>query len=325
MAKIRVALIGLGGMGTCHYNAYSEVEDAQIVAVCDVRINELKDKLKNPDIALYDDIDKLLQNEKIDMVDIVTPSFLHAEMAVKCLNKGINVLCEKPMALDAKSCDAMIEAAEKSGKKFMVAHVVRFMKPYSFLKKEIENSKNGKLLRLSMKRTSSIPTWSWKNWMKDDKLSGGVGIDLSIHDVDFVQSVLGLPNSVSAYYRPKKNDSAFILSSMLYGETLVTCEGTWYNAQVPFKAEYFAVFENGYISYDGNKLVKDGVEIDVDKADDGADLGINISGDKAYRNEIAYFVDCIKTNRTPEFVLPKSSKTSVEFMIEILKKATVIS
>ena len=87
MKKIKVALVGLGGMGTGHYRAYEGIDEMELVAVCDVRINEseLKEKLEGKSLNLYDDLDEMLGKEQPDMVDIVTPSYLHADMVIKCL------------------------------------------------------------------------------------------------------------------------------------------------------------------------------------------------------------------------------------------------
>ena len=75
MKKIKVALVGLGGMGTGHYRAYEGIDEMELVAVCDVRINEseLKEKLEGKSLNLYDDLDEMLGKEQPDMVDIVWP------------------------------------------------------------------------------------------------------------------------------------------------------------------------------------------------------------------------------------------------------------
>lgn len=207
MKKIKVALVGIGGMGNVHFNCYKKIKNAELVAVCDVRKDFALERVGSA-CPVYTDIDEMLKNEEIDVIDICTPSYLHAEMAVECLNKGLNVLCEKPMTLTCADAEKVLAAAENSGKKFMVAHVVRFMSQYAFLKKVIDDGKLGKLISLDMRRLSSVPRWSWENWMQDEKKSGGVCLDLSVHDLDFVQSVLGMPERVSASYRPLKNDSS---------------------------------------------------------------------------------------------------------------------
>ncbi len=324
MDKVKVALVGFGSMGSGHYYAYEGIEDMELIAVCDLRTGMAKEKLGERDIPVYGSLEELLANEKPDMIDLVTPSYLHAEMAVKCLEAGINVLCEKPMAIEEEDLQKMLAAAKKSGKLFMVAHVVRFMAPYRFLAEELKKEENGKLLRLDMKRISGVPTWSWENWMLDEKKSGGVGVDLSVHDIDFVQSVLGLPDEVNGTYMPVKNNSSFMLSEFRYGESIVTCEGTWYKANIPFMAEYLAVFENGYVQYKNGTLVKNQQKIELAANKMTVDLGMNISGDNAYQNEIAYFVSCVKKGEQPAFVTPDSSAESIRLVRSAMQKARII-
>jgi predicted dehydrogenase len=186
MAKLRVGLVGIGGMGGCHFFNYDNVEGAEIVAVCDVRTDMAKEKLKGRGIKVYKSLSGMLNNAELDMIDICTPSYMHKDMAIKLLKKGYHVLCEKPMTLNAKDAKKVLAVAKETDKKFMVAHVVRFMAPYMYLRSVIESGELGKLIRLDMKRISGIPTWSWEDWMRDEKRSGGVATDLSIHDIDFV-------------------------------------------------------------------------------------------------------------------------------------------
>lgn len=341
---LKVALIGIGGMGYCHYCCYDRIKGAEIVAVCDVREDMAKEKILSratllkeagkiekdaPLPRVYGDLETLLAKEKIDVADICTPTYLHAEMAIKCLEKGVHVLCEKPMTLTAREAETVLAAAEKSGKKFMAAHVVRFMSPYVYLRKTIESGQYGKLQRLDMKRLSSIPTWSWEDWMRCEEKSGGVGLDLSVHDLDFVFSVLGEPQQKSAVFRPVKNNSSFIASTLLYGEeskfagACVTCEASWYNAEIPFCAEFFAVFDNGYLRLQGGVLTDNGKTVTFDSAAKKQDLGINVSGDDAYTEEIAYFLSCVKNNMPITYVTPESALQTVRLTRELIKNAVV--
>ena len=153
---IKVGLIGIGGMGGNHFECYKNIENAEVVAVADVREAMASEKISGTSTKLYKSIDELLEKEDLDMVDICTPSYMHREMSIKCLGRGLNVLCEKPMSLNSDDTAEIIRAAEKSGKIFMTAHVVRFMKPYVYLKNVIESNKLGRLLRLDLKRISEM-------------------------------------------------------------------------------------------------------------------------------------------------------------------------
>ena len=326
MDKVRVGLIGIGGMGGCHFYNYEKIPNAELVAVCDVRENVAKEKVGDRNIKIYTDYNKMIKNEKLDMIDICTPSFLHADMAVKLLKKGYHVLCEKPMTLNTRDAKRVTFVANEAEKNFMVAHVVRFMGPYTYLRKVIETKELGRLIRLEMKRISSIPTWSWEDWMRDEKLSGGVVTDLSIHDLDFVQSIMGMPDKIDAYRYQMTNNNDTVVTNMLYdGDILVSCEGTWYNTPIPFDASFLAVFQNGYVELNKGKLIKNGQEVDLGKKEtDEKDLGINVGNDDGYLVEMTYFIKCILENKKPDYVTPESSANSVSLADLIKKKALVL-
>ena len=326
MAKVRVGLIGVGGMGGCHFYNYEKIKDAELVAVCDVRENVAKEKVGDRNIKIYTDYNKMIKNEDLDMIDICTPSFLHADMAVKLLKKGYHVLCEKPMTLNTRDAKRVAAIANQSEKNFMVAHVVRFMAPYAYLRNVIETKELGRLIRLEMKRISSIPQWSWEDWMRDEKLSGGVTTDLSIHDFDFVQSVLGMPDKLNSYRYQMTNNNDTVVTSMIYdGDILVTCEGTWYNTSIPFDASFTAVFQNGYVELNKGKLVKNGKPVELNKEEvENVDLGINVGNDDGYLIEMSYFVNCIKEGKKPSFVTPDSSAQSVVLADLIKKKSSIL-
>lgn len=319
MNKLRVGLIGIGGMGFCHYNCYKKIDSAQLVAVCDVRTDMAREKTGG-DVKIYADFEEMARVERLDMVDICTPSYLHADIAVKCLEMGLHVLCEKPMTLTDGDADRLLAAAGSTDKNFMVAHVVRFMKPYAYLRETINRGELGRLLRLDMKRISSIPKWSWEDWMRDESKSGGVVTDLSIHDFDFVQSVLGKPDDLKSYYSPIVENSSFSVAQMRYGNALVTCESGWYNADIPFNASYSAVFDNGYIDFKDGKVYKNKTEVSLGGSAE-EELGINIKGDDAYQAEIEYFIECSLKGAKPDFVSPASSADSVRLSDAIKNNA----
>lgn len=321
----KIALIGIGGMGGVHYNCYKNIENAEVIAVCDVQTNMAKEKTVNENVKIYSSLDELLANEKPDIADICTPSYMHKEMSIKCLKAGINVLCEKPMSLSSKDTAEIISVAEETGKLFMTAHVVRFMAPYKYLKSVIDSNELGKLLRLDLKRMSQIPQWSWENWMKDLNKSGGVPFDFTIHDLDFAQYVLGEPKEVSCVYHKLSGDNDFIVTQLVYDNCIVSAECGWYNAPIDFYSEYNAIFENGNIrlTNDG-KVIKNGKEITLKTGETSENTGINLSGADGYSDEIRYFISCVESEKKPKAITPESSQKSVALVERVLKSAIII-
>ena len=320
---MKVGLIGIGGMGNVHFNCYKKIDGMEI-AVADIRVDMAKEKINNESIPVYASYEEMIKAEKPDFVDICTPSYMHTDMAVKAMELGCHVLCEKPMSISSGEAQRMIEAKEKYGKLLMTAHVVRFMAPYVYLKSVVDSGELGKPVHIIMHRLSEAPKWSWENWMLDTAKSGGVTLDLSVHDIDFMQYVFGQPKSIEASYHDLKDNSNYVSSTFFYDGFSVQTVGAWYNASVPFHAEYLAVFENGYVESKGGKVTNNGKEVSLTVGDTSENTGINLSGADGYADEIAYFMDCIKNNREPARVSPESSLTSVKLVEEILAKAKIV-
>ena len=317
---MKVGLIGIGGMGNVHFNCYKKMDGIDI-AVADVRVDMAKGKVEDEAIPVYACYKEMIEKEKPDFVDICTPSYMHADMAVYALEHGCHVLCEKPMSISSGDAQRMIDAKEKSGKLLMTAHVVRFMSPYVYLKKVIDSCELGKPVHVIMHRLSEAPKWSWENWMLDTAKSGGVALDLSVHDIDFTQYVFGQPISVEASYHDIEDNNNYVTATFSYDGFSVNTVGAWYNASIPFRAEYLAIFENGYVESRCGKVVKNGCEVSLEVGDTSEDTGINLSGADGYADEIAYFIDCIKREKEPLRVAPESSLTSVKLVEKILDVA----
>ncbi|MBQ8372509.1 MAG: Gfo/Idh/MocA family oxidoreductase [Clostridia bacterium] len=321
---IRVALIGIGGMGFVHYNAYKKVNDAEIVAVADPRVEMAKEKIGADNVNVYSHIDELLANEKVDMVDICTPSYTHADLAIKAMEAGLDVLCEKPMSVTTSEAERMLEVKKRTGKRLMIAHVVRFMAPYVYLKSVIESGELGKPLSVQMRRISSIPRWSWEDWMRNVSKSGGAPIDLSIHDIDFAQYVFGKPREILSMHKPLACDTNYIVSNLVYDGFSVNIVGGWFCCAMSFDASYVAVFEKGVVKSEYGKVIKCGEEVQLEVGVTSENTGINLTGADGYADEIAYFVDCIKKGIDPDRVTPESSLYSVSLTSELVEKAATI-
>ena len=145
----RVAIVGYGFMGKTHYGAWKKAPGARVVAVCDSNLAQLTaktvgnvkgaaDNSRLPKtIRVYDSFDRMLAAGGFDIVDITLPTPLHPVMTVAALKAGYHVICEKPMALDVKSCDRMLAAAKAAKRMLFIGQSVRFNPQYVFLKEAV--------------------------------------------------------------------------------------------------------------------------------------------------------------------------------------------
>jgi len=262
---LRIGIVGFGFMGRTHYSCWNKVKGARVVAVCDVNPNIVEDTKKavgnigdaesNIDftgIELYSDFDKMLAVAKLDAVSITLPTFLHPECSIKALRAGVNVMCEKPMALNVAECEKMIAATEETGKLLQIGQCVRFWPEYAKTKEIIDSGKYGKVIAASFRRLGSVPTWSADNWFLDEQRSGGVALDLHIHDSDYIQHLFGMPKAVySTGAKVPGGGLAHISTQYIYDGIAVTAEGGW--AMTPsfgFEMSFHLALERASIIYD---------------------------------------------------------------------------
>lgn len=197
--KIRVGVIGVGGISNEHINAYLKNSNVELCAFCD--INEVQlEKMgeKYGIIKLYTDMEEMFKVENLDAVSICTWNSDHATCSIAALNAGINVLCEKPMATSVEEAIAMKEAAEKNDKLLMIGFVRRFGNDCAILKEFMDVDYFGEIYysKATYLRRMGNPG----GWFGDKSRSGGGPlIDLGVHVIDFVRYVLGNPKPISVY------------------------------------------------------------------------------------------------------------------------------
>jgi predicted dehydrogenase len=264
---LRVGIAGFGFMGRTHYKCWKKVEGAEVVAICDVNpnieedtkravgnIGDAQEEIDFSSLQLYTDFEKMLTDAKLDVVSITLPTYLHPDCSIKALSAGINVMCEKPMALNAEGCERMIAEAERSGKVLQIGHCVRFWPEYAKAKELIDSGEYGRIIAATFQRLGSAPTWSIDNWFLDEERSGGMALDLHIHDTDFVQYLFGMPSAVCSFGAkgPGGGGLVHIVTQYLYDDDkVVTAEGGW--AMTPtfgFEMSFNIVLEKATLVYD---------------------------------------------------------------------------
>ena len=324
---IKVGLWGCGGISSFHRRAYDYLEKqgvgVKLVALCDInrenfnkekKINISTDNTQSLPVIdnCYTNIDEMLENEKLDLVDICLPTFLHKDACIKILEKNINVLVEKPMSTSANECEEILRAAEKSSGKLMVGQCVRFMKHYNFLKEIVESKKYGRLISAEFSRLSQYPAWR-KGVVKND---GGVIFDLHIHDVDFVQYIFGVPQEVISLYANNQSDCDTVSTLFKYEEGFVRINADWSLPQsFMFTTPYRVVFERACIAFNGTDKVS------LAKDDECVELNeIEITQDYI-TEEIAYLIGLINNNAPNLINPPESSAMSVRLAEKIRESA----
>lgn len=318
---MKVAVLGAGGISGCHVPAWQKIEGAELVAICDV-VAERLEKYKDLDVRFYESCDEMLEKEEIDILDICLPTFLHAEYSIKAMEKGINVICEKPISLKKEDVARVYATAEKNNVKFMVAHVVRFWPEFVFLRDCIKNETYGKMLSGHMLRLGSTPKWSWENWMRREECSGLVPFDLHIHDLDYIVYTLGSPvNCIT--HRAQHEDTDIINATYEFADgTFLTCDSWWVTSDYPFSFGYRFTFENGVIELKDGKLMVyplGEAPFEIKEETESSEGAINLPATDAYYEEIRYFAGCVAENKPIDVFKPEELEAVLELMEKFKK------
>jgi predicted dehydrogenase len=255
---IRVGIVGIGFMGWIHWLAWHKLRGARVAAIStrnrkrlagDWR--EIKGNFGPPGeqvdlagVATYAEVDDLLADPRVDLVDITLPTSLHADVAIRALEAGKHVLCEKPMALTLAECKRMVAAAERrtdnlvrrnpkqadgqdcpsDAPQLFIAHVLPFFPEYAWARKVIASGKYGGLLGGAFRRVIADPKWMKDYWSPEH--TGGPMLDLHVHDAHFIRLLFGMPEAVSTAGRVRDGLAEFWHSQFRFAESGVVVEAT---------------------------------------------------------------------------------------------------
>ncbi|MDZ8120049.1 Gfo/Idh/MocA family protein [Pontiella agarivorans] len=320
---MRIGIIGMGFMGGVHLNAWQQNRYADVVAVCDANpiagktkgnIDAGSDELNLDGIHIYTEIGAMLSAEKLDAVSITLPTHLHKSISIQCLEAGVHVLCEKPMALNVEDCNAMMAAADEAGKELMVAHCIRFWPAYAWIKSVMEQGCAGEVKSAEFSRLTYAPVWSGDSWFSDQSKSGGIALDLHIHDLDFIQHLFGEPDAQhSDGLRLENGAVGHVVTELKYGAgKMVRATASWLMPEsYGFRMAYEIIFEKLTAVFDGHELKIFPV--------DGEAYTVELDPGDGYTEEINYFSDLIRGAQIKTEITTEQARESVRMALETMK------
>ena len=286
MRKLGVAVIGVGFWGRNHARVLSELDRAELVAVCDIDAPRAQEVAEAYGVEAYTDSSALLRREDVEAVTICTWSTVLAREAGKALRAGKHVLVEKPMARNTDEARVLVELAEEEDLVLAVGFVERFNPGLRRVEEMVREGEIGTILRASSRRLSKWPKRPW---------DVGVVKDLAIHDLDILSHLLGGPPS-SIYARvlnlnSDMDDYALIMLSFPGGQ-LGLVEASWLTSPKVRKLSICGtdgILELDYLSQ----------EIRIVRERGKPPISISHRWEEPLKIELAHFVDCVLDQREP--------------------------
>lgn len=252
---LRVGILGAGFMGEVHARAWRRIGDTRVVGIA--TLNPAQHAwLQDAGAAVYEDPGDLIRSGKIDVADICLPTPLHATWVMEAAARGIHVLCEKPFTLETAEAERAAEAVVRAGVHFMPAHVVRFFPEYRKARDVALSGGIGEPRTARTFRGGAAPAWA--AWILDPAQSGGVLVDLLVHDFDYLRWVLGPVRRIHARVvsrTPGRAEHALTVLRFERG-AVAHVEGSWaYPAGSPFVTRFELAGTEGLLVHDSRHIL----------------------------------------------------------------------
>ncbi len=294
---LRAAIIGLGGISAAHIGGWKEAEGVEPVAGADIAEEAVARAEQQHGIAGYADWREMLDAEEPDLVSICTPPFLHPEMAGECLERGVHVMCEKPMAADVPGAEQMAAAAADADAILQIAYCHRFHGPAMRMKQLIDDGILGRpvFFRGAFCGLSNMEG-NHRGVMA--QAGGGALMDNGSHAVDLYQYMLGRIANVSCragtFLQDMETDDVAVMlfegEAGCYGEVLVGY------SMPPQFTEWRIAGEKGVLALEN--YMAGPVRFWSAETDEWTDHECDTSRSR-FQRQFAHFVECIREGTQP--------------------------
>lgn len=312
----RVGFVGAGGMARLHASSFASLPDFEVVSFMDVREEQAESAAAPYKAAVFDDVQKMLDDASLDVVAICTPSVFHHQYAMLAAESGVHAFVEKPLAMKASGAKEVVEAFRKSGKVLMVGHVVRFFGEYAQARNRLLSGAIGNPVMIRTTRAGRMPR-GVGNWFGNYPQSGGVILDLLIHDLDYAIWCFGPAKRVYAKSAVSDVNATNIsmdlsfLTVKFQNGVIGHFEGNW-----ALPDGFYTAFEmsgsGGIIQYDSRRVSP--LLLSEAAADEGQKPNVFLPESPLhecpYKSEIRHFADVLMGN-SELLVKPEDAVASV--------------
>ena len=299
---MRVGIVGTGFMGSTHAAAWSATE-ATIAGCVSLNKAMAEPLARQYQSAAFESFKEML--DEVDIVDICTPTHLHHGMVLEAARAGKQIICEKPLARTIEEGQEMIAACKAAGVQLIVAHVVRFFPEYALARKQVHDGQIGDPAVLRLTRGTFQPKKSEDNWFVDFAKSGGMMLDLMIHDLDYARWVAGDVETVYAKKISSEHMGAHVDHGLIIlrhrSGAISHVEGSWAYPPPLFRTRFEIAGSNGLLQHDSADAAAIRLHLHGSSNEDIPDVPLPSSplSEDPYITEIKTFYRSLLYGETP--------------------------
>jgi len=316
----RVAIVGAGGMGTAHADCYSGMQNAKVVAVMDIRPDAAAALAAQHDARVFSSAEEMMTGVDFDVLDICTPTPWHLDYIKMGAAAGKHICCEKPFARTLDECREAIKTCDKARVTIFVAHVLRWFPEFRRAKELIDAGAVGSPAIVRTTRAGGFPH-AWNDWFANVEWSGGVVLDMIIHDFDWLLWTFGPAERVFArglaYSGLEDKDYALVTIRFKNG-VIGHVEGSWATPG-GFRVCFEVAGDKGLINFDSF----DAAPMVLSRwAGEAGAQGVAVPSSPTavspYFLELQHFIDCLEAGHKPD-VTPQEAMAAVALSLAALE------
>jgi len=303
METLRFGVIGLGNMGMVHLRNCLSLEHAKVEAVSDVSKKALNIARNMGVKKAFSDYRQLVNDPSVEAVIIALPTHLHASCAEEAAEAGKDVFLEKPLAKNVAEGKRIISAARRTGTKLMIGYPFRFSSSFRTLKRMIQRGELGEiqigyathigpgpfLHRAKGDAPLRVPSW----WFKKELTGGGALMDVGIHMINLVRWYFGEISDVTSYtgyrYNLDFEDYAICIIKFWSGQIAIVNAG-WFSQKYEIRVDLHGTFGHASATQNPPSTIRTATQLLIGRPFDFY---------RHYLKELAYFVQCVRYDRTP--------------------------
>ncbi|KKI89034.1 hypothetical protein WQ54_27785 [Bacillus sp. SA1-12] len=318
---LKVAVIGIGKMGQRHLEKWSQIGGCKIVGIVGRNPDKVTDLGLTYNAQPFTSLEDLVNAVEVDVVDICLPTHLHFEFIKQAAEAKKQIICEKPLALNAVEAKAIIEICEKQNVQLFVGQTLRFSSEYAQAHQQVKRGAIGKPGVIRLSRGTAYPNGS-DSWYTDANKSGGILLDLGIHDFDWLIWTFGDVKKVFAKHIKKQVNSGRVLDYALV--TLRMKDGAIAHVELSWaKNALEASFE---LAGDKGMIIsnQDRSPIKVTLKDEFNETGALVNnpiGESPILQQLRHFKECITDGKTP-LVTPEDALKAIEVAEAAIRSAS---
>lgn len=322
----RVGIIGANLYGQIYGQAFAKQAGAELVGLVAAqgdRENELAAQLA---IKQYDNLPQMLDEARLDILCICSTTSEHASHTLLAAAAGVNVLCDRPIAMSVEETTQMAAAIAKANVIFMVGHVLRFWPEYVVAQEMLASGELGQVHSISTSRVSGTLSSPWQERLLDPKLGLGA-LEALIHDLDYLGWLLGTPVSIYAHGIEASSGAWGQMQCLLEfanGEQVQAESSYLVPLAFPLSMYLRVLAEKGTLVFEFRGALSDrGTSIRnlmVTRVD-GTPEVLNVPAGDAYGNQMAYFLRCIETGQQPELGSLEQATQALQMLLDMVRSA----